>query len=93
MIRLLGPLAAAAERMGEDELAARLIGSAAAAEAGLGVAFFALERALRERALAALRGRLGPERLAALLAEGEAMPLEEAVERALALDPGASRLG
>ena len=80
-------LAAVARRTGQDDLAVRLSGAVSAAWRSLGVAAQPFEDARRRRLLDAVGARLGAERVQALLAEGEAMALEDAVECALTLDP------
>ncbi|HET7685781.1 MAG TPA: hypothetical protein VFM19_05210, partial [Candidatus Limnocylindria bacterium] len=67
---------------GEEELAARLLASSVRERAELGAAEQWVERYNAERRLR-LEERLGPDRFAAAWEAGTAMPLDEAVRRAL----------
>jgi hypothetical protein len=75
----------AAERSGQAQRAARLFGAARPYEAAL-YAFWStlpIWRAEHDRALTAVRAKLGKARAAALMAEGEALTLEQAYTYAL----------
>ena len=67
---------------GTDETAARLFGAAERLHELLGVAPDPAVHAGRDRALAAVRARLGEDAFAAAWAAGRAMPMEEAVAEA-----------
>ncbi len=71
---------------GQEEQAARRCGAAEALREATGAPMQPTVRWLYERTLATARGALGDDRFAALRAEGQALPLERAVEEALALD-------
>jgi non-specific serine/threonine protein kinase len=77
-------LAEVARAQDQPERAARLFGVAAALRETIGYALFPNERVDQERTLAGLRARLGEEAIAAALAEGRAMRLEEAIDYGLA---------
>jgi DNA-binding CsgD family transcriptional regulator/Tfp pilus assembly protein PilF len=70
---------------GEPDRAARLLGAAEALLEAVGAPLYvqAQDRALYEKAVKALRSRLGEEAFRAAWAQGRAMALEQAVEHAL----------
>ena len=70
---------------GRRELAAMLLGYAARYGARVGAARNAIEQKEYDRALSALRGALGSVELATLMAGGESMTLNEAIEQALSI--------
>jgi tetratricopeptide (TPR) repeat protein len=77
-----------AQRQGNAEGAARLLGAAAALRAAIGEAMHAPDRAGYEGSIAAARAALGEEAFAAAWAEGQAMTLEHAAAYALRDDAG-----
>jgi predicted ATPase/class 3 adenylate cyclase len=79
---LLG-FGAAAAFEGFGEPAARLLGAAFAARDSIGIRFDAKVRELGERAADSTQARLGEERFAAVLRNGEEMSLDEAIAYAL----------
>jgi predicted ATPase/class 3 adenylate cyclase len=81
---LVGLSAANADR--EPSQAARILGAADAALAEIGVGRQPTEQATYDEAVAALRQRLGEQRLASELEAGAALSSDEAVDAALALD-------
>lgn len=80
----LGSLAEAAGMRGERNRTATLLGAAEAARESLGTAIRPVERDRHERFVAGVRSALGEEAFAGLWSRGRAMPLEEAIEYALA---------
>jgi hypothetical protein len=80
-------LAAVAAAQGQPLLAARLFGAAEALREALGTPLKPSERAGYDQATQATRGALGEDSFAAAWAEGRALPLDEAVTMALAVDP------
>ena len=73
-------LGAAAVRLRQPELAARLFGAAEATLEALGTSITPSNRADYERARSELAARLTPEQLAAYLAEGRQLSVEQALE-------------
>jgi non-specific serine/threonine protein kinase len=80
----LGELAGAELGRGRTERAARLVGASDAALEALGTSRGPGDQPEHERVVDELEHALGPERLAALRAEGAAMTLEECVREVLA---------
>ncbi len=78
-------IGALATAQGEPEWAARIWGTARALRAAIGSPLPPVYRASYEQALAASRTLLGEESFAATLAEGESMPLEQALDALLPL--------
>ena len=81
---LLG-LSAIAVDSEQPEAGARLLGAAEGSAALLGAPIFTRDLPVRDRALDALKGGLGSERLAAVREEGRALPLEAAITEAQAV--------
>jgi hypothetical protein len=81
----LNRLAAVATAAGEHERAARLCAAAEALPESARALIPRAERAEYDRAVAAVRARLGDPAVAAAWAAGQAMPLEEAIAEALSL--------
>ena len=77
-------LATLAGAQDQPERAARLLTAAAALRATLGAALSPQEQADCERTRVSVRARLGEHAFAAASAEGRALPLEEAIDYALA---------
>jgi DNA-binding CsgD family transcriptional regulator len=77
-------LAGPAGAQGQPERAAQLFGAADSLREAIGAPPSPAERAVYERDLAAVHTRLGEEAFAAAWAAGRAMPLEQAIECALA---------
>ena len=84
-IAVLRPRIEAGDRPGVLQRAARLLGCYEARLAALGSAQEPVHRKERERALEVLNDVIGPEAIAAFLAEGATMTAEQAVEEALEL--------
>jgi tetratricopeptide (TPR) repeat protein len=85
-------LAWVAGMRGQSERAARLLGAAAAHRARLGVAIQAGDRGAHEQSVLRVREVIGEQAFARIWAEGEAMPLQEAIAYVLAhAEPTASR--
>jgi hypothetical protein len=78
-------LSAVAAASGQFEMGARLLGAAEGSAALLGAPIFTRDLPVRDRALDALKGALGSERLAAVREEGRALPLEAAITEAQAV--------
>jgi tetratricopeptide (TPR) repeat protein len=78
-------LSAVAVESGQREVAARLLGAAEGSAASLGMPIFTRDLPVRDRALAALTGALGPERLAVVREEGRALTREAAIAEARAV--------
>ena len=79
-------LAVVASARGEEERSARLIGAAEGLHEAVGVpvyVYYEPHRALYERAVTAVRSRMGGEAFEAARAEGRQMTFEEAVGYAL----------
>ena len=85
MIECLETVAREAGRAGDARTGALLVGAAEAARAAAGAIRQPDETAWVEATTASLRAALGQEAFDAALADGAALPLEEAVERALAV--------
>lgn len=98
IINAVEGIAGLAGALGMDTRAARLWGAAEAAREATGIVLPPGDRALHEPYLAAARRRIGSTAWEGAMTEGRAMPLEEAVERALdqgggpAVPSGAQRL-
>jgi predicted ATPase/DNA-binding CsgD family transcriptional regulator len=75
-------LAEVAGCVGQLERAARLYGAAGQIRDALGSPLSPIEHAYHERAIAALRSQLGDPSFARLLAEGQALTLEQALQEA-----------
>jgi predicted ATPase/transcriptional regulator with XRE-family HTH domain/Tfp pilus assembly protein PilF len=86
MAEALEPLAWSVAVQGRPERAAQLVGSAAALRETLGVPLAPEYRLGHDQAVKAMRTALGEEVFAATLAAGRALPLDEAVTMALAVD-------
>lgn len=84
-VSLLESLALVAARHHEEERAARVLGAAEAWRIALGLAPPGLLADMRDKALSAMRGRLGKEGMAAAWEVGRRLPLEQAVKEALAV--------
>jgi tetratricopeptide (TPR) repeat protein len=78
-------LATVSMAAGQHERAARLCGAAEAMPEPVRAQMPQVERAEYDRAVAAVRARLGDPAVAAAWAVGQAMPLEEAIAEALSL--------
>ena len=87
MIECLETIAAEAGRANDARTGALLLGAAEAGRAAAGSIRQPDETAWVEATTESLRAALGPEAFEAALADGAALPLEEAVERALAVGP------
>jgi len=85
MIECLETVAGDAGHTGDARTGALLLGAAQAARAAAGAILQPDETAWVEATTASLRVALGREAFEAALADGAALPLEDAVERALAL--------
>jgi predicted ATPase len=79
----LEAVAGLASAQGQPERAAQLLGAAARLRAAIGAPLPPPERADYERTVAAARAHLEPAAFRAAWAEGEALPLEQAVASAL----------
>lgn len=82
-LETLAAFAALAELQEQPQRSARLWGAEETLRKGLGVPLSAREHEEREVSLARLRALLGQDAFAAAFAEGQRMPLEEALEVAL----------
>jgi predicted ATPase/DNA-binding SARP family transcriptional activator len=85
MIECLETVAREAGRSGDARTGALLIGAAEAARAAAGAIRQPDENAWVDATTESLRAALGPEAFEAALADGAVLPLEDAVERALAV--------
>ncbi|MCW5852381.1 MAG: tetratricopeptide repeat protein [Anaerolineae bacterium] len=85
----LGGLAAVAVAVGEAERAAQLAGANQALLDALGAQLEPTEQAIYEAAVAAAQSALSADHWAAAWAAGRTMTLEQAVEYALEVEPGA----
>ena len=83
IVSSLAGLAVVAGAAGQPERAARLVGAAQALREVLGTILDPADQALYDAAVAAARAGLSAEAFEAAWAEGQAMPLEEAVAYAL----------
>ena len=88
MIECLETVAGEAGHAGDARTGALLLGSAQAARAAAGAILQPDETAWVEATTASLSAALGRQAFGAALADGAALPLEDAVERALAVDRG-----
>ena len=75
-------LSAVAVASGQPEVAARLLGAAEGSAASLGMPIFTRDLPVRDRALDALTGALGPERLAVVREAGRGLNREAAIAEA-----------
>jgi hypothetical protein len=80
--RMAGPAGTSAQ---SSTTGARLLGAAAGLREATGSPVTLLERPSFERAVAMIRTSLGEDAYEAAFAEGRAMPMEQAIERALEL--------
>jgi len=80
----LDVLAALAASAGDGERAAAQLGAASAIRGAMGATAHAVDEVRRERAVAAARGLIGPERYDEMYREGFASELDVAVESSLA---------
>jgi hypothetical protein len=78
----LGLIAALAHRRGNDKVAAEVVGAAEALRERVGVQLLGDEGNLHDETVRQLRQALGQEQYEAAAAEGQAMPLDDAVELA-----------
>lgn len=83
----LAELAMVAALQARPRQAARLFGAAEALRETLSTPLWPIERDRYEHAVAVAREALGKEEFAAAWAEGRAMPIEQAIEDALATEP------
>ncbi len=81
-------LAGVSNAKGDCDRAARLLGAAEALREALGNRRSPQAQTLYDRRLASTRGALGEAAFSAAWAEGRAMTLEQAIEYALAVEPG-----
>jgi hypothetical protein len=84
----LAGLAAIAVAHGQPEVAARLLGAAAALRESSGSAAWATEQERDEHTVSAVRVTLGEESYASAFAEGRKLPLEQAMAEAIAMVDG-----
>jgi non-specific serine/threonine protein kinase len=84
----LAGLGSIAGALGQGEHAARLFGAAEVLHELIGVPLLPAFQAGNERAVAAVRSALSPTSFEDAWAVGRALPIEQAVEEALALVPG-----
>jgi hypothetical protein len=80
----LSGLAAIAAEQSQAETAARLLGVAAALREASGALAWATEQGRDDQTVSAARAGLGDERYARALAEGRVLPLQQAIDQALA---------
>jgi predicted ATPase/class 3 adenylate cyclase/Tfp pilus assembly protein PilF len=85
-------LACVAGEQGQPARAARLCGAVEALLEGIGTVLERVERDTHDRAIAAARAQLDEATVAALWAEGRAMPLEQAIAYALGEDDSGAEL-
>jgi hypothetical protein len=83
-------LAWMADAGGQAQRAARLGGAAQALREALGMPLRLYQRAVHEQAVAGMRAALGEEGFAAAWAEGRALPPDEAIAAALAVQDEAT---